>query len=231
MLAPIANRAAELGPAAFPWWKDWRGQAVAIIASGPSAKKVGVDKLKGRLPVLAIKENVDLCPWADVVYGCDRAWWKHRKGLKDFGGVKIAHDPRVRGDFPDVNLITIPKVKERGQDRYCNDLLIDVPGTIGGGCNSGFQAINLAVQFGAIRILLTGFDMHVRGEVHWYGKNTWQGGHNAGDSDMKRWRGYLDVAAEKMRRLGIDVVNASPHSALACFRKMSIDDALSAWGL
>jgi hypothetical protein len=68
------------------WYLDWSGREVAIIASGPSAKKSGYAALRDRMPVIAIKENIELAPWADVVYGCDAAWWKKRNGLPEFKG-------------------------------------------------------------------------------------------------------------------------------------------------
>ena len=42
-----------------------------------------------------------------------------------------------------------------------NRMLFGETGTVGWGGNSGFQAINLALQFGAARLLLVGFDCRV----------------------------------------------------------------------
>lgn len=217
------------GMVKFNWWKDWRGQACAIIASGPSTKGSGFQKLRGRMPVIAIKESAsELATWADVAYGCDVNWWKHRKGLKAFGGLKIGFDPKINAFYPDVQTIVIKDNGGSGGDKYCNDLLLDEPGVIGGGLNSGFQALNIAVQFGAARILLIGFDM--RGD-HWYGRNLWHKANNATDWDKQRWCKHFDRAADVLRRIGVEVVNASPHSALKCFRKTSVDQASSEWGL
>ena len=142
--------------------------------------------------------------------------------------MKVGWDPRIRDAYADVNLVRIPKTTTRGNDTYSNDLLLDEPGVIGGGCNSGFQAINLAVQFGVAGILLVGLDM--RG-THWYGRNAWPKAYNAGDGDMARWCGHIGRAGTIMAGLGIEVLNASPHSALQCFRKVTVDQALSEWGL
>lgn len=161
MLDVQANRAARLGPARFPWWKDWRGGACAIIASGPSAKGVDYAGLRGRLPVLAIKETaVDLCPWADVAYGCDAPWWVFRRGLPDFKGVKIAWAASACDQFRDLHKVEI-------KDINLDELLLEEPMVIGSGGNSGFQALNIAVQFGASRIMLIGFDMQDRSGVHY----------------------------------------------------------------
>lgn len=220
----------EAGLARFDWWPDWRGKAVAIVASGPSAKSAGVDKLRGRLPVIGVKEAVyELCPWADVAYGCDVNWWKHRKGLQQFRGVKLGFDPKIVEGYPDVKLLKIPKSVQRGVgDTYVNDIQMNEPGVVGGGRNSGFQAFNFALQCGARRILLVAFDM--RGD-HWYGRNQWPKSHNASDHDKAKWAKHFDDAAPVVRSLGVEVVNASMVSVIKAFPKKTIDQALADWGL
>jgi hypothetical protein len=110
-------------------------------------------------------------------------------------------------------------------------MLFDDPGVVGSGGNSGFQALNIAAQFGANRILLIGFDMHAANGVHWYGANRWKDANNPLDHNYVRWRGALGKQARVLAAMGVDVVNASMDSALVCFRKCSIDEALSGWGL
>lgn len=202
-------------------WPDWRGQAVAIIASGPSVKKADVDLLKGRLPVLAIKKNVELAPWADAVYGCDFSWWRAVRGLPDFKGLKLAYDAKCAQ-------YGVQKI-----DIALNDhrLLFDRIGLVGAGDNSGFQAINLVAQFGADRILLIGFDMQDRSGVHWYGRNMAQGQSNPTETQFRRWRAHLGAAAPDLEARGIEVVNASPLSFLKCFRFGTVEETLKRWGL
>lgn len=103
----------------------------------------------------------------------------------------------------------------------------DEVGKIGGGGNSGFQALNLAVQLGATRVLLIGFDMHDRGGVHWYGRNNWVGANNPTDSNFRRWIRALNIAAPVLANRGVEVVNASPFSDLQCFPKASIEEWLA----
>lgn len=110
-------------------------------------------------------------------------------------------------------------------------MLFEESGVIGSGGNSGFQALNIAAQFGADRILLIGFDMHAANGVHWYGMNAWKNANNPLDHNYVRWRGAFNKQARVLAGMGIDVVNASLDSALVCFRKCSIDEALSGWGL
>lgn len=206
------------------WYPDWRGKRCAIIASGPSAKSSGVELLRGgRLPVIAIKENIELCPDADVVYGCDAAWWKNNNGLPGYRGLRVAFSAVLRTSYPDIHLVDLYGKEDR--------LLMDRMGTIGSGGNSGFQAMNLAAQFGAKGILLVGFDMHEKGGVHWYGRSNGPGRTNPDESNFKRWRSAFAGAAPKLEELGVEVINASMSSTLKCFRKLSVQETLIEWGL
>lgn len=215
----ISRRGAET----LDWWPDWRDRSVAIVASGPSTKKANVAQLRGRLPVIAIKENSELCPWADIVYGCDRAWWRNVQGLPKFTGLKISATAQATMSCPNIKIITV-----RPSD---HKILLDEPAVIGSGGNSGFQALNLAVQFGATRILLVGYDMDDRAGVHWYGKNRGQGRSNPGDTNFRLWRAAFGAAAPKLKIVGVEVVNASVYTTLTCFPKITIEQALLNWNL
>jgi hypothetical protein len=106
-------------------------------------------------------------------------------------------------------------------------LLTDEPGKTGSGGNSGFQALNLAVQWGARRILLIGFDMTDASGVHWYGRNTWLMANNPDHHNFKRWIAAFEAAAPVLAKMGVEVINCSRYSALKCFPKLSIEDALN----
>lgn len=205
-------------------WPDWKGQDAAIIASGPSAKKASIGLLKDRVRVIAIKKCVELAPWADVVYGCDGPWWRDVRGLMNFKGLKLSWENTVCGSEYGIQKVEIPEAKS-------NKLLFGKIGTVGAGGNSGFQALNLAAQFGAKRIVLIGFDAHGRSGEHWYGRNAWAFANNPTEDNYRRWRASFEGSAGDLTALGIEVVNASPASDLKCFPKMSIEQTLQSWGL
>lgn len=204
-------------------WPDWKGQDVAIVASGPSTKNAGVALLNGRMRVIAIKKSVEIAPFADVVYGCDGPWWRSVRGLPDFKGLKLAYDTGVCNEFG-LQQVSIPNPKS-------NELLFEKIGTVGASGNSGFQALNLALQFGAKRVLLVGFDMHGRSGEHWYGRNHWAGGNNPTLDNYRRWALGFEGSAKMIADMGVQVINASPMSELKSFKKMSVEDALRAWEL
>lgn len=109
-------------------------------------------------------------------------------------------------------------------------MLFDEPGRIGSGGNSGFQAINLAAQFGARRILLIGFDMHATSGLHWYGPNTGRNRRNPSDVNFVHWRRALNQQSRVLNRMGIDVVNCSSDSTVTGFRLGGVEQTLREWG-
>lgn len=219
----IENRAGELGKARFGWWPKWDGGAAALVCCGPSASKADVDLMRGKMPVLAIKEAaVHLSPWADAVYCCELPWWKYRKGLPEFRGLKFGYARLIADRYPDVKLVGIADAK-------CDRLLLDAPMAIGSGRNSGFQGMNLLAQFGVTRLIVIGLDAT---GGHFYGRNEWPNANNPNEQEnFYLWRSAFEIAADQLATLGVDVVNCSQTSTLTCFRKATVAEVLKGWGL
>ena len=98
-------------------------------------------------------------------------------------------------------------------------------GRIGWARNSGFQAVNMAANFGADRIVLVGFDMTLSGGSHWHGDHG-QGLSNPTERRVSEWRRDMDAAAFDLERAGVEVINASPVSALRNYRKVPLVEAV-----
>lgn len=199
-----------------PWWPDWRGKTAVIVASGHSAKENDVSLYDRDVRVAVVGQNVDLYPYADVVYSCDENWWVHRKGLPEFHGLKITAARNAAHKYP-----TLKKIEVKNENK-----IFTKPKFVGSGGNSGFQLFNLVIQFGASRIVLLGFDMDPTRPLHWYGKNTWRDASNPNRGSFDRWRASLDGVAEAVRDLGVEVVNAGMGSTLTAFPKIPMREAL-----
>ncbi len=172
---------------------------------------------------MAINESWQLCPWADVLYGCDPTWWNLRLGVREFAGLKISRE-RDNKDLAWPALADdIHKIKI---ERYCDRLLRDEIGKIGSGGNSGFQSLNLAVQFGAKRILLIGYDMRVDRGEHWHPRHPMPLSNPHPNDNIPRWRKAIDGAAGVLAALGIRTINCSLESALTAYPKMTVEAAL-----
>lgn len=202
------------------WFPDWRGETVVIVGSGPSAAHAPLAASRHRC--IAINNSWRLAPWADVLYATDFAWWEREQGVPEFGGLKISQDERlVHRPAWGIRTVTVRTAQDQ--------LLITTPGEIGWGGNSGFAAINLAVQFGVKRIVLVGFDMRVDRGMHWHGKHG-AGLNNPSQESVRRWRRVIDEQAPVLAALGVEMLNASAESALTAYPKMDLREALAAHG-
>lgn len=155
-----------------------------------------------------------------MLYGCDGAWWKQNRGVPDFQGLKVSQDENACTKFSDLRKVSL--IEE------CDDLLVKEPGRLGAGGNSGFQAVNLVVQFGVSRIILIGFDMRIDRGIHWHGPHG-KGLGNPREDKFVRWRHAFGKAAGTLAGLGVEVINASPDSTLTIFPRMSFKEALAQW--
>lgn len=150
----------------------------------------------------------------DVLYGCDARWWTCRDhaGTVELDCLKYSLEIcRGRQD------VTVLKQGHHSGLSLEND-------TLNTGGNSGYQAINLAVLLGAVKIVLLGFDMQParNGRHHWFGKHSYA-------SWVPNYALYLPrfpTLVKPLKELGVSVINASRVSALECFPKMRLEEAL-----
>jgi hypothetical protein len=138
--------------------------------------------------------------------------------VPDFAGLKLSQDPVAVKLFPEIGQVTCV--------RKTDEMLLDEPGVIGWGGNSGFHAINLAAQFGARRIVLVGYDMTMKNGLHWHGAHP-RGLNNPTKGNVDRWRRAIDGGAPVLEAAGIEVINATPDSALQAYPFMPLEEALS----
>lgn len=96
---------------------------------------------------------------------------------------------------------------------------------IGGGGNSGFQAINLAVRSGVSRIILLGYDMGFVDQPHWHGFHG-DAMFNPDHQFLARCARILDAQAPALQSVGVEVLNASRVSALEAFSKVDLRGVL-----
>jgi hypothetical protein len=208
----------------FDWFPDWSGQTCVIVAGGPSAKDAPLALAKGRAKVIVINEAYRLAPWADALYAADANWWDRKLGCWEFRGLRVSQSDQAEKKYRvcHVNLVRLAEVvlKPKGSIAAGSDVRT-------GGANSGFQALNLAAQFGSRRIILVGYDMRIDQGLHWHGRHA-EGLANPSEASVRRWRKGFEGAAPGLVRNGVTVLNASPISTIAAFPKVSLEDALAA---
>jgi hypothetical protein len=115
------------------------------------------------------------------------------------------------------DVITLRKTGEQGVEVN--------PTGLRSGRNSGAAAINLAVHFGAARILLLGYDMGAKDErhAHFFGAHKFP---LRGNSPYKLFRDMMANMVAPLQQLGIEVVNCSRHTELKCFPRQPLEEAL-----
>lgn len=202
------------------WYPDWSDERCVIVASGPSAGKVDLSSAKGRVKAIVINSSWRLAPWADILYACDAVWWDAHDGVPEFEGLRVG---RVTEATLKRRIVTID-VQQK--NRAADDEILLIPGVVAGGGSSGFQALNLAVQFGCKDIALVGFDARLDKGSHWHGDHG-AGLTNPVDETIAIWRAAMDRAGPALRNLGFEVVNCSRESALRGFPKVDFQDWLA----
>lgn len=198
--------------------KAWPGETVVCLATGPSLTQADVDYVRGKAKVIAINDAYRLAPWADALYACDAKWWGWHKGVPEFTGPKWSMDGspwnNTRATYPDIQ-----RLRNSGPDG-----LEHHPGALKNGRNSGYQAINLAVHYGAAKIVLLGYDMQPSGgKSHFFGEHP-----NRQQSPYAQFRLRFTGLVKPLAKLQIAILNCTRRTALNCFPKAALEDVFPA---
>lgn len=214
--------------------RAWPGATAVILASGPSLSREQLEHVqreRWRLRVIAINNTGFAAPWADVLYACDDLWWMANRWGRDFPGLKVSH---AENDMAGIlakegvrllRLVTREPRPHQGRGA-AGGLSLD-PGAIVSGKSSGYQAINLAVLLGAKRIVLLGYDMKSRadGQHHHYPNAEARKGDCA--PNYPQFLERMATLPPALAAAGVEVVNATPGSALTCFPMQPLAEALA----
>lgn len=191
---------------------DWLDKPAVVIASGPSLSDEQLEHVHRA-------RQADACRVVTVNNTCSRAPWAHVHYFGDYMAVKH-YLPLVRSACTGEWWSGSTAAHERFRTQYIKtaprngfgDRAVHLNG------NSGAQAINLAMLFGAKRVLLLGFDMKLGqdGRAHWFGQHP---PHLVQIQLYRAWIDALTKAAPDATARGVDIVNVTPGSALECFRR------------
>lgn len=211
------------------FWKAPRlypGETIVVLGGGPSLKSLDFSLLRGRR-VIAVNCAFRLGKWDACFFG-DRAFVQRTApDLKDWPGLVVTRAEEY--------LLTpwVKVLKQKIEYRPGNDWPFDVDGIttdpteICWNRSSGGAAINLAVHFGAGKIILLGFDMQTVDNQHnwhnFYSDNDVQ----AHTDDYRKFTGPMEAVARDLDKLGIPCINATPGSALGAFPITTPEEALS----
>lgn len=190
---------------------DWAGRTAVVIANGPSLTREQV-MTAYRAPTIAVNTAYRWAADASVFYAGDFLFHK-------------VHNARMRKHRAEIWTTDSTAAEQYGVNRWKGRNEVGIGETVihlNG--NSGAQAINLAYLFGARKIVLLGFTMReIDGKKHFHGDHEKP---LVQKQLFGEWLHKMEFVARDAKRLGVDICNADPLSALTCFRMGNLEDEL-----
>jgi hypothetical protein len=195
--------------------RSLEGQTVVIIGGGPSHADVDLGLLKGHRLAAINSACAKVRPIAtadDILYFTDNSWNERFPGhVEDWPGIVICANRHTKNRLG-------------ARVRYID--VIDLTQRIGAlshfvQASSGHIMTCLSQVMGAVRGVLVGFECKpVNGRTHGHDDYNQFGDMAAFDGQfLLGWRGLAPF-------LKIEMINATPDSAIDCFPFMSLEDAL-----
>lgn len=203
----------------IPMPRIFEGQAVAIVAGGPSLREMDWERLRG-VPAIAINRAYEVMPFAPVLWWSDSRFWRqHKAGLECHAAIWKA---TCFTNYHEQDAIPSWVTQYRMTETAGFD---PDPRYLRSGNNSSYAAMCLATHLGAVRLVLFGVDMQhgSAGETHFHE------GHGLMHQEMTLTNymlPFFDTLAAPLAERGIEVINASEQSALKTWPRCSIEEGL-----
>jgi hypothetical protein len=197
----------------------FEGQAVAIVAGGPSLVGFDWEQLRG-VPAIAINRAYEVMPFAPVLWWTDAKFWRgHHAGIEAHRAIwKATCQVGYQGIEPLPSWVTQYRFTETGG--FDPD-----PKNLRSGNNSAYAAMHLAAHLGARRLVLLGVDMRhgAGGATHFHGG---YGTPHLEENLARYMVPFFDTLAAPLAERKVEVINASPESALTVWPRCSIIEGL-----
>lgn len=192
--------------------RDFPGGTILCVASGPSLTQEDVNYCHGRVDAaIAVNTSYQAVPWAYALYAADAQWWDWHKGARGFDGMRYSLSTEAAKWGVSI-------LRNAGKDG-----LELSPDGLKTGCNSGYQALNLAVHYGAKRIILLGYDMQLGAQQ----KAHWHADHPHGrPSPYKLFQEKFTTLVNPLADICVEVINCSRQTALKCFERRELGEVL-----
>lgn len=217
---------------------------MVCIGGGPSLTEAHLALIedaqrRGRCRVVVVNDGYLVFPTADLCYFADARWWQwHTEGIAkawpwvSFTAAEVKQRfAEFRGQKVTIEnsgmLVADPEVFMLHNDTARSGAggLSEAPNAIRTGSNGGYQVINIATLAGAKRIGLVGYDMRYTG-----GRSHAHNGHpvKTPEGPYLQYARNFDSMLPQLKKMGIEVVNCTPGSALRCFPMGDLEGFLAA---
>lgn len=193
----------------------WAGKTAIIIGGGPSLtlkqiRAVAIARHKASSPfrVMTVNDAIFAAWFTDWQHAGDTQWWQwhiqsvHTNPCTKTTLAEDVPDPWVSG-----------YLENTGPDGFDED-----PTRCRSGASSVYQAICISMHLGVKRIVLLGVDMKRAddGTKHWFGDHPGHFGRVMVDYQTAM-APHFETLKPALVSKGVDVINASPGTALAAF--------------
>jgi len=226
----------------------WEGGDVWILGGGPSVPRqfnvpdsVIQDVSSGKLPpseyskymeelhdrhVIGINAAYLIGDWIDMIFFGDVGFFlDHQERLAKHPGVKASCHPRA-------NNIDWIRYLPRNT-KHSRGISTD-PSCVCWNGNSGAAAISIAVNAGASRIILLGFDMKLSNDNYQWWHQAYHRSNKVDIKDQKRLKNLpfnrhlvaFPYIAKDAKECGVEILNACPDSAIKDFPRFTVKELL-----
>lgn len=196
---------------------EWKGETAFLVCGGPSFAAVDAERLRGHR-VMVVNSSLYSVPFADILFFGDERWeLANRAAVKAFSGRVLS------SSWGSVHCAHIEFLRRPTPDKTPPGLSAD-PGEAWLRHTSVRGAINVLCHLGVGRIVALGLDggPDATGRTHHHAPHGW--GLNR---DVWAWqREELAAVVEPLRSRGVELVNASPGSALPFWPIVNLEDEL-----
>lgn len=172
--------------------------------------------------VIGINNAYRIGPLFDIVFFGDNGWYKvHRLALAKCSAIKLTSGSRFAGKKKEDS----EGIRYLGRDRVRPKGISKNPERVSWNQNSGAASISIAAHFGATRIILLGFDMKLDQKAefsHWHGSH----GNTKPPPFARHLQGFSEIAKDA-KKMGIEILNASPDSVIKEFKKIDLRSYLA----
>src|SRR5690606_11954433 len=176
---------------------DWSGLTAVCIGAGPSltAHDVAVAWSRG-WKMITVNNSWAMQPDAHIHYVGDLRWFRRYADSCNSNGERWTCNREAYWSYPGLHY-------HFADGPHC----------------SGYRAIQLAQFFGAVRIILLGYDCSIANGYHWHGRHRHMLNPNQGQ--IRRWK---EQYAEFERDNPGLVINASRYTEIAAFPRSTMED-------
>jgi hypothetical protein len=211
-------------PAPVPFWQPDRafaGLTVVIVGGGPSHADLDLDRLRGRRFIAinsACRTVRPAATSADMLFFTDNSWNENRPDLAaGWPGPVVTSNRNAKARLG----AAVHRLDLEALTRFIGVRSDYVQ------ASSAHTAACLAALMGAARLALVGVECRlVDGRSHGHDDYSMHDTAPFAERFIPGWNGL----APAFRRLGVEVVNCTPGSAVDCFQRMDLDEAFRRTG-